>query len=165
MRFIFIVFLGLALAACSFSPLYTQQDAASSLEASKTRINPIAGVIGYSMKEQLEIRLKTTDGTDKKYSLTVVIKESTVGDLGVQKTNFASRSRLILKANYTLKDLKTNKILINDETTASGSYNLTTPYSTQMAKEKMQENLGLILSDNIALRVLAYFKQGDSGES
>ncbi len=166
MRVLTGLFLGIFLTACSFSPLYLQTDDQIIAKTSQIQIEPIDGTIGYVVRDQLDSKLETHSADCKKYTLIVKVQEKVVGDLGIQKTNFATRSRLILTANYQLKELSSQKILLEGTTNASGSYNLTTAYSTMTAKDKMKQNLGKIVADNIAIRLLMYFKKQEvSGES
>lgn len=158
MRFFKLLFLILFVSGCSFSPLYLSDEQLME-QTAQIQIESIDGVVGYTIRDQLNSKLKTQENCPKSYRLKITLSERVVGDLGIQQTNFATRSRLILTANYTLTDTKTNAVLLRDKTSASGSYNLTTAYSTMMAKDKMKQNLGKIVADNIAIRLLMYFKK------
>ena len=153
MRFLTLLCLFFLCTACSFSPLYSEKkDEAVLQETAQIQIEPIEGVLGYTIRDQL----------NAKYTLNIKISENIIGDLGIQKTNFATRSRMILTAHYILKDCETNQVLLNTQTNASGSYNLTTTYSTMTAKDKMRQNLAKILADNISIRLLMYFKKQEA---
>ena len=163
MRFLTGLFLIFLCAACSFSPLYlAETDEVVLQETAQIQIEPIDGVLGYTVRDQLNAKLQTNPEEHKKYTLNVTISENIIGDLGIQKTNFATRSRMILTAHYVLKNRATNQVLLNAQTNASGSYNLTTAYSTMTAKDKMRQNLAKILADNISIRLLMYFKKQEA---
>lgn len=159
MRFLIVLLLFLG-TACSFSPLYLEEDDETVLrETSQIQIEPIDGALGYTIRDQLNARLQSNASAHQKYTLSVRVSENIIGDLGIQKTNFATRSRMILTAHYILKNRETNQVLLEAETKASGSYNLTTAYSTLTAKDKMRQNLAKILADNISIRLSMYFKK------
>lgn len=163
MRFLTLLCLFFLCTACSFSPLYSEKkDEAVLQETAQIQIEPIEGVLGYTIRDQLNAKLQTKTNQNKKYTLNIKISENIIGDLGIQKTNFATRSRMILTAHYILKDCETNQVLLNTQTNASGSYNLTTTYSTMTAKDKMRQNLAKILADNISIRLLMYFKKQEA---
>lgn len=160
MRFFNILFLLFFLSGCSFSPLYLENsDHNVTAQTALIQIEPINGVLGYPLKNQLNTKLQIDDNETPRYRLAIQLSEQVVGDLGIQKTNISTRSRLILTAKYTLKDIKTNKTLVNSKTKASGSYNLTTGYSTLVAKDQMAQNLAKIVADNISIHILMYFKK------
>lgn len=163
MRFLSLLFLFFICTACSFSPLYFEKPDENVLqETAQIQIEPIEGVLGYTLRDQLNAKLQTNASEPSKYTLKITISENIIGDLGIQKTNFATRSRLILTAHYILKDRQTNQVLLNTDTSASGSYNLTTAYSTMTAQDKMRQNLAKILADNISIRLSMYFKKQEA---
>lgn len=148
------------LAGCSFTPLFTEQNQQDVLkQTAYIRIDPISDIDGVKLKELLSARLKTDQQQEKKYKLKITLTEKTIGDVSIQTTSFSSRSRLILTADYQLIDIKTKQILDSGSTNIGQSYNLTTPYSTYIAKKKAKDNLIKVLSDNISLKLFSYFKQ------
>lgn len=158
-----LFFLGLIfLSGCGFSPLYSlEQDEKTTALTQEISIAPIADYNGYLLRKGLENALNPEKKRgSKKYLLIVKLDEPVLTDQSIQGDNFASREKISLTATYTLKNTETNEVLLSAGTSALGAYNIVKePYATHKAQTKQTEDLIKIVSNNISLRVIAYFKK------
>lgn len=161
MRLFYLCFI-LLLTGCGFSPLYYNDTESTHSVIAQTQtiaIEPIAQYDGYLLHNELERALNPQQNhQSKKYILTVKLSAPSFTDQSIQGNNFSSRKKMSLTAKYQLKDMQTKKILLSDSTRAIGAYNIfKEPYTTQMTQSKQKEDLIKILSQNISLRIIAYF--------
>lgn len=147
---------------CGFSPLYSlNHDEKTTTLTQEIAIAPIPEYDGFLLHSQLENALNPQkNGNPKKYVLNVHLNQPLLTDQSIQGDNFASRKKISLTANYTLSDITNNKVLLSSSTTALGAYNVfNEPYATHTAHIRQQEDLIKIISNNISLRIIAYFKK------
>lgn len=154
--------------ACGFSPLYVTDD--NQLTTSVTgliNVEPIADYNGFKMHTLLEDQLNPDkiSGQDK-YDLIVTVDKPAYYEQNIRDDNFASREKIVMTAHYKLIDKQTKHVLIDTQTSATGSYNIVIePYATYMAKKKIEEDLLKILSQTISLHITSYVKKnGLTGE-
>lgn len=161
MRCVWGLILFLGLASCGFTPL--QGVGGENNLTNETKyifVESIDDKIGMDFRNSLNKKLNPTgQKTDKKYTLNVVLKQSSVDDQIISSENFSTRAKITLIANYKLIELKSNTLLLNASANASGTYNvLKEPYATYTAREKMWGNLTQIVSNKVSLHIFAYFK-------
>ncbi len=152
----------LFLVGCGFSPLYrTNTDSTTIKLTEEVSIAPIPNYNGYLLHHSLENMLNPQKtNREKKYDLHVTLNQPSYTDQSIQGDNFASRKKVTLSAKFTLKDRATNKVLLSSSTKALGAYNVfNEPYATRQAEIRQQEDLIKIISNNISLRIMAYFKK------
>ncbi len=164
-----LLFFGLIfVSACGFSPLNTTQDVGITQQTQQIAVHPIPNAEGWQLKRLLTDKLNPThDNAPKRYTLDISLNAPTFTDQSIQGDNFASRETIYISATYTLKDTQTNQVLLTQATGARGAYNIVLePYATQVARNRVKTDLINIISDNISLRIKAYFKaQEDNRES
>lgn len=156
-----LLFACIALSGCGFSPMNKLSDNLMTTDkTSQISISNIPNYEGYLLKQQLEDNLNPQKtSVQKKYILTVYLKAPTYTDQSIQGDNFASRETTRIHAKYQLKEIETGEIILQDTTSATGAYNIVKePYATNIAKNKLKENLIQIISDNITVRLVSFFK-------
>ena len=167
-KYLFLV-LFLLLSACGFSPLYVQReksggwyfdgkfDTTISDEMRQVKVEPIANRFGQLLRNNLLDNLTPT-GVPKnpKYRLFVKLKNKTISLQALREDISATPEMAIYRVGYSMK--QGDKVLFNNESIAYVSYDiLNNPYSTTMAQKKAEKEAAKIISDDIALRVGAYF--------
>ena len=157
-----IAFLLLFLSGCGFTPLYSHSSPTyRALENTKIDIKKIPNQYGAKMYALLKEQLPAISQNPKKeYLLIVQAPHFTGYDKTITNDEFASTIQATATTAYTLKDLFTNKILLNKTTSATSSYMVeTSPYATTVAKEKVYQELSGQLSQQIGQDILAFITQ------
>lgn len=152
------------ISGCGFSPLYSLNNDEKTIGLTEEiLISPISEYNGYILHSELENALNPSKrNVSKKYILTIHLQKPVFTDQSIQRDNFSNRKKISLTATYTLKELVSNKTLISSSTTALGSYNISNePYATNKAQGSQIEDLIKIISNNISLYVITYFKKED----
>lgn len=158
-----------ALGACGFRPLYVEREGDAVWhydgkfntsiiqEMAKIKIEPVADRFGQLVRNNLLDSL-TPKGTpsDPTYRLYVELKKKTVTDQALRRDITASRKRVQYYVVYEMT--KDGETLFKNDSTAFVSYDImSNPYSTTFAEKKTEENAAKIISDDIILRIGAYF--------
>lgn len=145
---------------CNLSPMYQKNNENLMLEQTqKIKIADIENYNGFKLHELLENKLNPYKKTFNEYILTVKLTQTEIGDQMIQEDDLSSRSKLILKADYVLKD-KAGKVLLTASNNVSGTYNiLADGYATYMTKQKIETDLITMLAEMIQLRIMSYYKQ------
>ena len=158
LKYIIMCF-GFLLASCGFQPLYVVHE--DTLEQTAAiQIEPISGQGGYQTELILQKRLNPEHiQVSKKYRLVVTINNPTYSNQSIRSDNFATLKKMMVSANYELKDIQKNKVLISSSVDSNGLFNLVKdPYATVTAKDKLYDNLVRAMADDIATHILSYFK-------
>lgn len=157
-----LFFLGLFfISACGFSPMNKlSEDTKTTALTEQIAIAGIPNYEGWQLKQYLQNRFNPEkNGGPKKYLLVVNLRAPTFTDQSIQGDNFASRETVSISASYTLKNTETGAVIMKDSTSATGAYNIVKePYATNVARNKLKENLVQIIGENISLRVISYMK-------
>lgn len=153
---IFCVCIFLLIAACGFRPLHS----AGGIDTARIQIASIPSESGYYLERSLRRTLNPTEAAvAPDYRLAVRIDSPVYTAQAIKGDYFSTFEKITLSAHYTLTDIRTGRSLVSATATANGSYNIIAePYATTVAKERAQQNLVQILSDEIALHIKAYLK-------
>jgi LPS-assembly lipoprotein len=159
----------LALSACGFQPLYGRPgaQARSSVDhMAAIRISPLADRVGQQMHNLLRDRLNPRGRPrDPAYRLDVEIREVR-RELGIRKDETATRANLILSADFTLRELGSDLVLLKGRTSSVNSFNiLTNQFATTFAESDARERALRELSDNIRVRLGIYFSDNPKSAS
>ena len=154
-----LVCLCLMIEGCGFHPLYANKDVVLEKTAS-VQIQPIAGEGGYQMELVLQNRLNPTHkNVPPKYRLNVALKQPQYINQSIRSDNFASLETMNIQASYQLLNLENNSVLITSSVDSNGLFNLIKdPYATVVGQNKLYDNLILLIADDIATHILAYFE-------
>ncbi|HEC14767.1 MAG TPA: hypothetical protein ENI72_03320 [Rhodospirillales bacterium] len=156
----------LFLGACGFRPLYGQSGGQTALsDLSSIRIEPIADRLGQELHNNL-LDLLTPQGRPQKprYSLKIKLSQSKK-TLAVQKSAFATRANLIIRAVFSLSAVgvgaaATEEVLLSGESSIISSYNiLDSDFATVIAERNARTQAVRELADNIRIRLAVYFTQ------
>ena len=160
-----LLFLALC-TGCQFHPLYDDPTVVKDLE--QIKINLIADRTGQLLRNRLE-QLLTPYGVPEKPKYTLTVTQNfTRSDYGYLNDATATRSRIILTANYTLRDHKTGKVITQNTITTSADFNLLTgaDYATVVVDENAYKRAIALAADQIKLLLARYFTvQKDSQEA
>ena len=168
---VFCLLLGAAVAlpACGFKPLYgrSETQALSPVDhMAAIRIAPLADRIGQQMHNLLRDRLNPYgQPRDPVYRLDVAISEARQ-ELGIRKDETATRANLILSASFTLRELESERVLLQGRTSSVNSFNiLTNQFATDFSEADARGRALRELSDNIRVRLGIYFSVDREGAS
>lgn len=159
-----VLFLAVALSACSLTPLYsggTKGAAAQLLGA--VDIPSIAGKSGWLLRDALVRRMGAAPQGEARYRLEVVLDDEITG-FGVRRDDAVTRERRTLRARYKLIDLQSGSAVL-DATAGSdaGIDVVSSEYATVAAENTALENLSNIVADQIIAR-LAQHARASSGQ-
>ena len=159
------------LSACGFKPLYVERtsdekwyykgefDTSITEEMAKIKVEPIAERIGQMIRNDL-IDSFTPQGvpTQPTYRLVVDNVQKQVVQQALRNDITATRERVRYTIKYRLYDVQTGKQLVSGNSLAYVGYDiLANPYSTTFAQKKVEKNAARMLSDDVSLRIGAYF--------
>ncbi|HUH83103.1 MAG TPA: hypothetical protein VLX85_00750 [Stellaceae bacterium] len=125
----------LALGACGFHPLYSEEtDAVDEPALASVRVLPIANRLGQQLEFSLREALNPHGERAKTlYNLTTALQQ-THADLGIQRDASSTRGRVDVYATITLSDARSSKVLYTGHVQSTSSYNiLTDGYAAQVA--------------------------------
>ncbi len=154
---------GLVLSGCGFQPLYAPSapQAASPIDRmAAIRIAPMPDRIGQQMHNLLRDRLNPRGQPgDPAYRLDVRLSESR-RELGIRKDETATRANLILSARFTLREIDSKRVLLQETARSVNSYNiLTSQFATAFSEADARERALRELSESIRTRLAIYFSQ------
>ncbi len=170
----------LIITGCGFEPLYVERkpdegwyykgefDTSITDEMEKIRVEPVSERFGQLLRNNL-LDSFTPKGTptNPRYRLVIGDIDKQVVQQALRDDITATRERVRYRVNYYLYDNETNKQLVRGNSMAYVSYDiLANPYSTTFAQKKIEQNAADIISNDISLRMGAYFhsvmtKRGD----
>jgi LPS-assembly lipoprotein len=138
-RISFILCLLLALTSCGFTPLYAvpAQNARATTTSDELRyveIDQIRDRIGQELRNALLATLPPAAGSSK-YKLMVTLQEN-IDDFGIRRDTTATFARLTVTAQFVLKNIADEKVILNGTARAGNSYNiLQSTFATLSAEE------------------------------
>ncbi len=155
-----VFFLALAMAGCGFQPLYGRGDNGLSAQdqLASVRIQPMPDRVGQQLHNLLRDRLNPRgQPANPAYSLQVVVSE-TLEELGIRKDETATRSNLIVAANFVLSDGRSGKELFKGRSRSINSYNiLESQFATLFSESDARKRALREISDEISNRLAVYF--------
>lgn len=154
-----------ALAAClllagCFQPMYGSLEDGSSpviTELSRINVAPISGRVGQRVRNELIYAFSAGEATDAPYKLVVTLKEGTEETV-LQRTGEAVTKTYELRANFTLIDVETGKVLHGGSSASRASYDRTTQlFANQRAEVDAEDRAARVVAENVKTRIAAYF--------
>lgn len=170
MKKIGLLFLIIFLSACGFRPLYVQHsngtnwffdknaDTSVNAEMAQIKIVSVKDRFGQEMKNHLLDSL-TPKGAPKqpKYRLILKVISRDVVQQAMRDDVTATNERITYRIGYTLFGYSSEELL-KGESMAVVSYDiLSDPFSTTMSQKKAETDAAKIITDDITLRLGAYF--------
>lgn len=155
----------LALGGCGFHPLYGKANPEVVPEMASIKIKAIEDRIGQELRNKLYTRMNTNgEPAQAKYILETVLKETKENE-AIQRTEVATRADLYINADYRLRELGTNKIVISISTRAVASYDIVqNEYSNLVAQQDAERRALEQLANEITTHVSFYFSKGGDKE-
>lgn len=161
----------LALSACGFEPLYVERqsgekwyykgefDTSITEEIAQIKVEPIAGRVGQLVRNDLLDSFTPKGMPDKpKYRLEITDIEENTAKQAMRDDITATRERVEYKLKYTLYDASNGEKLVSGDTLALLGYDImANPYSTTFSQKKIEKDAAKIMSNDISLRIGAYF--------
>jgi LPS-assembly lipoprotein len=157
-----------SLGACGFRPVYGpglggEQAAERSAVASRLaaiRVSPLSDRIGQHMHNLLRDRLNPRgQPAEPDYMLDITLGEVR-DELGIRKDEIATRANLIVTARYALREVGTERLLLDGSFRSINSYNiLENKFATTISEKDARARALRSLSQDIHLRLGAYFAE------
>ena len=142
----------LALGGCGFTPVYGPGGAAEGLRG-RIAFDAPADRAGFDLVRQLEERLGLP--TDPRYRLSASIRRSEQR-IAVTSEGVANRFQVTGRADFTLREIDTDRTMTSGSVTNFVSYSATrTAVATRAARTDAEARLMRILADQIAADLLA----------
>lgn len=154
------VFLCFLITGCGFSPVYVKNNKSFfNTQFRYIKIDPIQDRVGQKLRNELiKILQPTGTASPLKYNLNVtisIIKQA----LAIKKSELATRSNLIIKANFTLTEIESKKSLTTGNSRIVTSYNiLNEVYATKIAEQDAQTRAISEISRDIADKLGVFFR-------
>lgn len=155
------------LAGCGFRPLYApRDDFAVTAELAATKVARIEDREGQQLRNFLLDRINPQGApADPKYSLVVELEISR-HDLSIRKDATATRSNLVLTADYKLFDVASGRQLFNAISRVTTSFNIIrSDFGTISAENAARLRGAREISDDIRARVAIFFNSRRNGGS
>lgn len=179
-----IIFCVVLLASCGFEPLYVERrgdsgwsyyqatfDTSITDEIAQIKVEQAPDRIGQLVRNELLDSFTPKGVPDKpKYRLQIEDISKKTTDQAMRDDITATRKRVEYKLTYALFDAKTGKKLVSGDTLALLGYDImANPYSTTFSEKKLEKDAAKIMSNDISLRIAAYFhsvltKRGNPNE-
>ncbi|MDD4555852.1 MAG: LPS assembly lipoprotein LptE [Alphaproteobacteria bacterium] len=170
MKKVLILVLVSFITACGFEPLYVEKKTAKKWyfgnefdisingEMEKIKIESISGRFGQKLRNDLiDIIVPAGVNGNYAYKLYVLSDEVQIDRQALRKDITASRERARYKVVYYMTD-RSGEELVRGDSVAYVSYDImANPYSTTMAQKKAETDAAHIISNDISLRLGAYF--------
>jgi LPS-assembly lipoprotein len=149
----------LLLSGCGFEPVYkTSEDAKNTL--SQVAVKDVPGRAGQIFTASLKDRLNPTAQVSNPRFLLQPTVDIQIVPISIDDDGTIARFRLLFDTSYTLKDMKTEKIIQRDRIRRSSSYNISdADYSTFIAERNAIEEGAETLAHEYFLRIAAFLKQ------
>ena len=123
---------------------YNEELASINVEVTRKKLNQ-------DLKNNLE-QVLNPDGikVDAKYSINISLDKNTVSTFTTY-TGSSGRNKVILTANYQLKDLKSGEVIATGTATAKDDFNVEqiNRFANYIAEDNIASNLTLIIAQNI----------------
>jgi LPS-assembly lipoprotein len=133
---------------------------AARVEMQQVRVGLISNRSGQLLRRYILDRIHDTDRSPPAlYQLEINVVESPRQHYGIQRDLTATYARLLLTGHYTLRDLKTNQVLVTGSVNALSSYNVASdPFNTVVAENDARERAVRTLGDDLITRVAFYLR-------
>jgi len=154
------VFLCFLITGCGFSPVYVKNNKSFfNTQFSYIKIDPIQDRVGQKLRNELiKILQPTGTASPLKYNLNVTIS-ITKQALAIKKSELATRSNLIITANFTLTEIESKKSLTTGNSRIVTSYNiLNEVYATKIAEQDAQTRAISEISRDISDKLGVFFR-------
>ena len=154
------VFLCFLITGCGFSPVYVKNNKSLfNTQFRYIKIDPIQDRVGQQLRNELvKILHPTGAASPLKYSLSTTISIAKQA-LAIKKSELATRSNLIVRANFTLTENESKTSITAGNSKIITSYNiLEQVYATKVAEQNAQIRAISEISRDIASKLGVFFR-------
>lgn len=150
----------LFVSACAFKPLYEHRDDLMQ-QVATVHVEPVVGDGSYQLGLKVTSKLNPQHIQAKtKYRLKIQLSNPITTDGNIETDNFTTLEKMSLKISYQLFDIQQNKNVLSSSVSSNGMYSVTdSPYATEVAKDKIHQNLIDLLAEDIVMHVYTYFEE------
>jgi LPS-assembly lipoprotein len=153
--------LGIALAGCSFHPLFATNGSAPGGQQifHSIYVDPIPTErAGYELRNTLIDLLRGAEHQDEAlYRLKIAVKQ-TVEGTAVESSGDITRYTYTMVADFALSNIKTGAEITKGSETSVAAYDVVaSPYSTLVAQQDAQKNASKDIADRIRVDLGVYF--------
>ena len=157
-----LALLMLPLAGCGFHPLYAEREEAANEPAlAAIKVLPIRDRIGQQLEWSLREALNPSGlAVEPRFDLTVALQLTRV-DLGIQRDASSTRGRVDANALFTLREIKTGRILISQsQVRSTSSFNiLQDAYAAQVSEDDARTRTVRDVTAEIRTRLALYMRE------
>ena len=148
-----LLVLCLWLAACGFTPLYSESAPARAINGQFIIENEESGAFGFALNERLRSRLGDTDSGPYLLRIDTQIK---VEERAIRADRSVLRFNLDGLAQFAVLDAATGTIRFQDSARSFTAYSaIASPFATRAAEDDARDRLARALADQIVLRLAA----------
>lgn len=140
---------------CSFSPLYNSQSLSdiAFLEPKKSNKDL------YNIYTNLSQLFFINNASEKKYIVSLSL-EKRFDDIDIRQDEKVTRMGVSKKVTFTLREIKTEKLIFTGESSASIAFNrVSEPYSNEIAKKDSENRLAYSLAQDIRNQLILLKKE------
>lgn len=149
------------LAGCGWRPLYADAETGpADAELRAIRVAPIAERTGQRLELKLRDALNPTGiPTPTRYELKTILAVARSA-LGIQTQGLATRGKIDGYASYTLSEIRTGKVLLNNSTHSFDSFDIEpNEYASVVAEDDARTRVATELSREIVARLSLYMQR------
>jgi LPS-assembly lipoprotein len=154
-----------ALSGCGWEPLYADaQTGPADAELRAIQVETIPERIGQRLALGLRQALNPEGiQTRKRYSLRTILSVARA-DTGIQSQGLGTRGRLDVSATFTLSDLQTNTLLLNNTTHVADSFDITSSgYASVVAEDDARNRAVEELKRDMVTKLTLFLQRRTSG--
>jgi LPS-assembly lipoprotein len=150
------------LSGCGFEPLYGSRGQGPRIDSAlnEIRIEPIKDRVGQQLYNYLLDRLNPRGAPGHpRYSLTTTVAVNKI-ELGIERDETATRAKLSLSANFTLRNAINNAVVFFGSSQSTNSFNIVeSDFATLSAEKDAIDRAARVVSEEIKTRLGLYLNQ------
>ena len=140
---------------CSFSPLYNSQSLSNIAFLEPKKSNKDL----YNIYTNLSQLFFINNASEKKYIVSLSL-EKRFDDIDIRQDEKVTRMGVSKKVTFTLREIKTEKLIFTGESSASIAFNrVSEPYSNEIAKKDSENRLAYSLAQDIRNQLILLKKE------
>lgn len=154
------------LPGCGLRPVYSGgSNSAVANVLNSVEVGPIDGKAGWIMAQQLKQRLAPVPTGSGTYRLNIDLNDQ-LTSFGISLDNSVSRERRTLRAHYTLVDVASEKVVLEETASSEAGIDLTqSDFATIAAEEMALDRLSIDLVEQITTRLALFAKRPPAPQS
>jgi LPS-assembly lipoprotein len=160
------VFMGMALTACGFQPLYASgpNGMGPGNTMAEIYVESIPERVGYQLRNQLLDRLGATGSSDgATYRLKISLREQSLG-VAIRPNASITRYNYTLQARYDLIPTDGTAVVKSGNVSALAAYNVaTSPYATVVAEQDASNRAAGDIAERLRVELAVFFAEETTG--